>query len=133
MSEQNNSSRLRKSTVESSRQLEIFLQERKIKSQNRKVNKKSAKATETEVVTTYSKEINEVVDLADNSENSVETEQNIEIEDPSVDPLAGLTPGSSRRLRSVSTEEIGSNVVTLALFHLTELVSSHILKVMCMN
>ena len=104
MSEQNNSSRLRKSTVESSRQLEIFLQERKIKSQNRKGNKKSGKATETEVVTTYSKEINEVVDLADNSENSVETEQNIEIEDPSVDPLAGLTPGSSRRLRSVSTE-----------------------------
>ena len=104
MSEQNNSSRLRKSTVESSRQLEIFLQERKIKSQNRKGNKKSGKATETEVVTTYSKEINEVVDLADNSENLVETEQNIEIEDPYVDPLAGLTPGSSRRLRSVSTE-----------------------------
>ena len=103
MSEQSNSSRLRKTTVESSRQLEIILQERENKTQKRKSNK-SAIVSETEVVTPHSKEIDEVVDLADHSEYSVETEQNIEIEDPSVDPLAGLTPGSSRRLRSVSTE-----------------------------
>ena len=103
MSEKSNSSRVRKSTAENSRQIDKILQERKLKAQERKL-KRSAKVHENEVVS-GSSEVDEIIELADNSsENSVQAEPNIEVEPPVVDPLAGLTPRSLDRSRSVSIE-----------------------------
>ena len=103
MSEKSNSSRVRKSTAENSRQIDKILQDRKLKAQERKL-KRSAKVHENEVVS-GSREVDEKIELADNSsENSVQAEPNIEVEPPVVDPLAGLTPRSLDRSRSVSIE-----------------------------
>ena len=103
MSQKSNSSRVRKTTVENSRETDKILQERKLKAQERKL-KRSAKFHESEVVSS-SNEVDEIFELADDYlENSVQAEPNIEVEPPVVDPLAGLTPRSLNRSRSVSIE-----------------------------
>ena len=97
MSKQTRSSE-RKSTIESSQELESRLRRREIKAQEKK-SKRLANVREEELKN-FIKEAHEVINLADNLE---ETETDLDAETLSLDPLGVLTPDGLARARSVST------------------------------
>ena len=102
MSKEKARASLRKSTVESSRQLELILHERELKKQQNK-SKKLATVIEKEL-SSYGQESLGSINLAENleTESSLVTESSSTLETTVVDPLGVLSP--SGRTRSVSTE-----------------------------
>ena len=93
---------LRKTTVESSHQLELILQERELKKQQNK-SKKLATVTEKQL-SSYGQEVLSSINLAENleTESSLVTDSSSTIETTVADPLGVLSP--SGRARSISTE-----------------------------
>ena len=103
MSKEKARASLRKSTIESSRQLELIIQKRELKKQQSN-SKKLATVIEKEL-SSYGQEALDLINLADNleTENSLVADSSSTLETAVVDPLGVLSP-SSGRVRSVSTE-----------------------------